>query len=189
MLLHVVSASAAQLAALAEGDDVFAARFGRAVAPGYSASPGAAERGLEGWWNGDVVPPWWTHLFFVPFGPLATAELIGIGGYQGAPDADGAVEIEYSVAPAHRGRGYATQAVRELVRRAFVDGRARSVVAHTVAGYNAAARVLEHCGFERAFSFYDPADGARWRWQALRPDAAMPAWPIERRWLQTGHPA
>jgi RimJ/RimL family protein N-acetyltransferase len=185
VLLHVVPASAAQLAALVEGEEVFAARFGRAVATGFNAFSDAAERGLEGWWNGDVVPPWWTHLFFLPGGPLASAELVGIGGYHGAPDADGEVEIDCAIAPARRGRGYATQAVRELVRRAFVDGAARSVVAHTGAAYGAPARILEYCGFERVFSFYDPSKGSRWRWQARRADAAAPAWPIERRWLPT----
>lgn len=159
-MLHVVPASAAQLAALAEGDEVFAARFERAVAKGYCEFPGAAERGLEGLWNGEATPAWWTHLFLLPAG-----DLIGLGGYQGAPDAEGTVEIGYCIAPAHRGRGLATQAVESLVRRAFADSRVRCVVAHTQAYHGASTRVLERCGFARAFAFYDPAEGSLWRWQ------------------------
>lgn len=159
-MLQVMPASAAQLAALAEGDDIFAARFGRAVAPGYCEFPGAAERGLEALWNGDATPTWWTHLFLLPAG-----DLVGLGGYQGAPDADGTVEIGYCIAPSHRGRGYATSAVQALVRRAFADTRVRCVVAHTQARHGASTRVLERCGFARAFAFYEPGEGSLWRWQ------------------------
>jgi len=159
-VLHVVPASAAQLAALAEGDEIFAARFERAVAPGYCEFPGAAERALEALWNGEVQPTWWTHLFLLPHG-----DLIGLGGYQGSPDAEGTVEIGYCIAPSHRGRGFAKEAVESLVRRAFADLRVRCVVAHTQARHGASTRVLERCGFARAFAFYDPNDGALWRWQ------------------------
>ena len=76
--------------------------------------------------------------------------LVGAGGYMGPPDAEGTVEIGYSVLPEFRGRGYASQMVAALVARAFGDGRVRRVVAHTTEANTASVAVLVRCGFERS---------------------------------------
>jgi [ribosomal protein S5]-alanine N-acetyltransferase len=58
--------------------------------------------------------------WFVPHLFVSADEglVVGSGGFKGPP-ADGAVEIGYGVAPSARGQGFATQAVRLLVLRAF----------------------------------------------------------------------
>lgn len=57
--------------------------------------------------------------------------LIGAGGYVGAPDAEGGVEIGYSILPAHRRKRYASEATAAFVAHAFKDASIRRVVAHT----------------------------------------------------------
>ncbi|GIV01129.1 MAG: hypothetical protein KatS3mg014_2744 [Actinomycetota bacterium] len=85
----------------------------------------------------------WYAILRAPAGSV----LIGTGGYMGPPDADGTVEIGYSILPAFRSRGLATELARALVDRALsVPGAAR-VVAHTTRGNVGSVKVLERCGF------------------------------------------
>ena len=68
---------------------------------------------------------WRSRLFMLEEPPM----LVGWGGFKGPP-ADGVVELGYSVAPALRGRGIASGAVREMLREAFF--RARGAVGYRV---------------------------------------------------------
>ena len=106
----------------------------------------------------------WTALF------VQDGEVCGVGGYKGPPDADGVVEIGYSIAAELRGRGLATAAARELVRIAFADARVRTVRAHTLAERNASVRVLEKNGFAFVRELIDPKEheGPIWRWELQR---------------------
>ncbi len=79
----------------------------------------------------------------------APAALVAAGGFLGPPSEDGVVELGYSVAPEHRGFGYATEMTRALVRRALSAG-ARRIVAHTTRANRASIVVLERCGFQEA---------------------------------------
>jgi [ribosomal protein S5]-alanine N-acetyltransferase len=90
--------------------------------------------------------------------------VIGSCGYKGPPGADGVVEIAYGVDPAHRGRGYATEAARALVAFAFGSGSVRLVLAHTLPEPNASTAVLRKCGFTWVGEVVDPEDGLVWRW-------------------------
>jgi RimJ/RimL family protein N-acetyltransferase len=83
-----------------------------------------------------------------------------MGGFTGPPQ-DGEVEIGYQVAPAHRGRGVATAAVRTWVERAHAAGVHR-VVARTDPAAVASARVLERAGFARDPGRDDPGGASRW---------------------------
>jgi RimJ/RimL family protein N-acetyltransferase len=75
------------------------------------------------------------------------ATLVGSAGYLGPPSPDGEVEIGYSLLPASRGHGYATEMTAALVDRAFADPRVQRVIAHTDKDNQASMRVLERCGF------------------------------------------
>ncbi|MEI7035483.1 GNAT family protein [Fulvimonas yonginensis] len=66
-------------------------------------------------------------------------------GLKGAP-ADGRAGILYGVAPARRGRGIATAAVRALRALAFAQG-AREVLAEILPGNLPSRRTVERCGF------------------------------------------
>ncbi|OEJ93193.1 GNAT family N-acetyltransferase [Streptomyces thermolilacinus] len=80
---------------------------------------------------------------------------VGGIGFHAAPDADGAAEVGYDIVAAERGRGYATEALRALVDRAFT--RPELTVLHaTVEPGNAASHaVVARAGFTPAGS----ADG------------------------------
>ncbi|MER3514457.1 MAG: hypothetical protein C4310_08775 [Chloroflexota bacterium] len=56
--------------------------------------------------------------------------LVGSGGFKGPPHA-GAVEIGYSVLPQYQGKGYATEMVAGLVRRALKHAEVDRIVAET----------------------------------------------------------
>lgn len=82
--------------------------------------------------------------------------LIGAAGYLGPPDDQGRVEIGYSLLPAWRGQGYATEITQALASRALSNPGVRLIVAHTQAENHASARVLERCGFTPAGEGSEP---------------------------------
>ena len=77
----------------------------------------------------------------------ARPRLIGVAGYKGPPDEHGVVEVGYGIVPERRRRGFASEAVRALVARAFGDGRVRTVIAHTLPELVASIGVLRATGF------------------------------------------
>jgi len=76
--------------------------------------------------------------------------LIGVGGFTGLPDADGTVEVGYSVLEENRRSGFATEAVGALVEWAFAHPRVTRVVGRTLPELAPSIRVLEKCGFRFA---------------------------------------
>jgi [ribosomal protein S5]-alanine N-acetyltransferase len=87
-----------------------------------------------------------------------------MGGFKGAPDQEGMVEIGYGISPAYRNNGYASEAAEALVRFALSRPEVRIVRAHTLPEPNASTRVLERCGMQRLGEHVDPEDGLVWRW-------------------------
>ena len=71
---------------------------------------------------------------------------IGVGGFKGPPE-DGEGEVGYSVMPAYRRRGLASEAVEGFLARAFADDRVRRVAAETFPELIASVGVLHRCGF------------------------------------------
>ena len=143
-------------AALCEGDDVFATRFGLVVEPGWEGFPDTRHVLLTAA-HADIPMEWKPVLFFAE-----DSTLIGTGGWKGPP-VDDAVELGYAVAPRHRRQGVATSVVQQLLHHAHARD-VRVVLAHTLAEPNASTRVLERCGFERVAELVDPDEGAVWRW-------------------------
>ncbi|TNC19450.1 GNAT family N-acetyltransferase [Georgenia sp. 311] len=58
-------------------------------------------------------------------------------------------EVGWALDPAHTGRGYATEAVRELLRVAFEDHGLRRVVANCFADNESSWRLMERLGMRR----------------------------------------
>lgn len=76
--------------------------------------------------------------------------LVGAGGYFGPPDAEGTVEVGYSVLPEWQRRGYASEIVQALVEHAFTFAHVERVIAHTTEANPASISVLLRCGFHAA---------------------------------------
>lgn len=92
--------------------------------------------------------------------------VMGMGGFPGAPDTDGAAEIAYGIAPAYRAKGYATETALALMDFAGKDPRVKLLRAHTLAETNASTRILEKCGFRKVSETVDPENNLPvWRWE------------------------
>lgn len=153
----VEAATPAHLRLLLDDVPGFESAYDLRVAPGYLEFDDALANSLAALEDG-MPARWWTHLFV----HTAGRALIGMGGYTGPPE-NGTVEIGYGIAPAFRGRGLATAAAAELVRRAGAAG-VRTVQAHTLAEANASTGVLSTLGFTRTAEL-DSTDGPIWRWE------------------------
>jgi ribosomal-protein-alanine N-acetyltransferase len=79
----------------------------------------------------------------------AARVLIGGGGFKGPPQADGVVEIGYSILPTFQRRGFATEAMSALVTRAFAEARVTMVVAETFPESRASQRVMIKLGMRQ----------------------------------------
>jgi [ribosomal protein S5]-alanine N-acetyltransferase len=85
--------------------------------------------------------PW--HFYYLLLRESRT--LIGTCGFKAAPDADGRVEVGYSVLEQFRRRGLATEAVQALMQAAFEAG-ASEIAAETYPSLLPSLRVMEKCG-------------------------------------------
>lgn len=94
---------------------------------------------------------------------LAGSEIVGLLSLV-KPPADGIVTIGYGIAPARRGRGHATAAVRALCYWARQDDRVTAVAAETAETNRPSQRVLAANGFARCGRRDDPDDGPLLRW-------------------------
>lgn len=89
----------------------------------------------------------------------ARPEMLGRVGFHAPPDADGTVEIGYSVLPAYRRLGYAREAVTAALAWAAGQPAVRRLRA-SVAPDNAASRgLLERLGFVQVGTQWDERDG------------------------------
>ena len=116
--------------------------------------------------SGAIATPgaWGGYLFI----DRVNHALVGNGGYHGAPNSEGEVEIGYEIAPGYSNRGFATEVARALVRFAFADARVRCIVAHTLPEENASSAVLAKIGMRFAGERRDPEVGVVWNWYLAR---------------------
>jgi [ribosomal protein S5]-alanine N-acetyltransferase len=82
----------------------------------------------------------------------ADETLVGETGFHGPPDASGTVEVGYSIVPAYRGRGLATEATRALIRAALASPGIRRITAECLEDNAASLRVLEKLGMRQVGS-------------------------------------
>jgi ribosomal-protein-alanine N-acetyltransferase len=73
-------------------------------------------------------------------------QVLGICGFKGKPDAQGSVEIGYSILKQFRVQGYATEAVGRLVVWAFSHQNVREVAAETLPHLTQSIHVMEKNG-------------------------------------------
>ena len=95
--------------------------------------------------------------------------LVGLAGYKGGPEA-GTVEIGYGILAEARRRGYALEAVNELIRVAFENDSVDRVIAHTLVGLVPSIGVLERSGFRFVGPGTDPHEPAAIQYELLRAD-------------------
>ncbi|WP_250003639.1 GNAT family N-acetyltransferase [Actinoplanes sp. M2I2] len=84
---------------------------------------------------------------------------VGHAGFHGPPDAEGVVEVAYSVAPEHRRRGYAKAMLRALLERADADPRVTAVRASIRPDNVGSRATIAGFGFRKVGEQWDPEDG------------------------------
>jgi RimJ/RimL family protein N-acetyltransferase len=92
-----------------------------------------------------------------------SGQVIGGCGFLGPPNSSGSVEIGYGLAPSHRGKGIATEAVRGLVEQAWKDRVVKQVFAIADDENEPSQGVLRRAGFQHVDS-----DGNQLRWEVHR---------------------
>jgi RimJ/RimL family protein N-acetyltransferase len=93
-----------------------------------------------------------------------SGEVIGHGGFHGPPDADGVVEVAYSVDPAHRRKGHAKAMLAALLARADADPRVTAVRASIRPDNVGSRATIAGFGFFKIGEQWDPEDGLEDVW-------------------------
>jgi RimJ/RimL family protein N-acetyltransferase len=156
--VEIVQLDAAALRGLRDGDQAAAERTSPVPLSPYLAGPECrrvwtirAEQVV----SDPSSAAWVTGVVWDPERRLA----VGRAGFHGPPDADGMVEVGYSVDPQYRRQGYARAALRALLARAEADPGVRTFRA-TISPGNVASRdlVLAH-GLTEVGEQEDDEDG------------------------------
>ena len=134
------------------------------IAEDWNSFPEAIPHGYEYLKSNPQALGWWMYLYI----HAEDKKLIGMGGYKGAANEAGKIEIGYAIAPAYRNRGLATEAARGLIEYAFSHPHIKTVDAHTLAETNPSTKVLEKVGMEKLETLVDPEDGEIWHWRLNR---------------------
>jgi len=118
-----------------------------------------------------VSSGWWLYLFVEP----ELKALVGSGGFKSAPDADGVVEIGCEIAPEFRRLGYATEALRGLIRYAFSRYGVSAVQAYSLPRKCPQSELARALGMKRVGEAVDAVAGKVWVWQLTRDAYLNPA--------------
>lgn len=93
----------------------------------------------------------------------APDRLIGDCGFRSRQDEHAVVDVGFTLSPAAQGRGYATEAVGELLRYLFQDRAKHKVCADCDTRNDASWQLLERLGFVREGTLRESfRDGATW---------------------------
>jgi ribosomal-protein-alanine N-acetyltransferase len=148
--LELVPATAELTQAALDGQAALAAALGASVPatwPPEFLDPRALDFTLERLREGPEQAGWWLHFVVLARGATAGRLLIGSAGYKGPPSRNGVVEIGYGIVRDQQRRGYATEAVRGLLARAFAEPEIERVIAETLPELTPSIGVLAKCGF------------------------------------------
>jgi RimJ/RimL family protein N-acetyltransferase len=92
-------------------------------------------------------------------------EVVGLISYMAPPENVEAVEIGFGIAESRRGRGFASQAVADLVALSRDRGQVRALTAGTARWNIASQKALARAGFEQCGTRMDEDDGELIEWR------------------------
>ncbi|MFL0506220.1 GNAT family N-acetyltransferase [Ureibacillus sp. 179-F W5.1 NHS] len=72
-----------------------------------------------------------------------TNQIVGDIGFKGKPNLENTVEVGYGILPSFQNKGYATEAVRELLNWAFSNSNVTKIIAECIEDNDSSIRVLE----------------------------------------------
>jgi len=147
--LELIPATHDMILAALEGEEALGASLSASVPPTWppeyldSASLEFVLRRLA---EHATQSGWWLYFVILRHGPSGRM-LIGSAGYKGPASADGTVEVGYGIVRDQHRQGYASEAVRGLLARAFAAPAVTRVIAETFPELAASLGVLRKCGF------------------------------------------
>lgn len=161
--LSLRAISAAGLEACLNGDVDLAARWlDLTIPPDWSEMTGLMRRRLEQLREDPALAPWLVRAI----GLRQTGAMIGHLGFHTAPNPDylqdiapGGVEIGYTVYPAYRRQGYASEACEALMTWAYQVHAVRRFVLSISPTNEPSLRIARHFGFQKVGSQMDEEDG------------------------------
>ncbi len=157
--LHLIPGTEAHLQGELAGRGAFVQAIGVVVPAGWPPElyDGDAVRYNLAWLREHPDQTDW-GFYYVVRKPAsgAAAVLIGACGFKGPPDTAGVVELGYGIVAEYQRQGFATEAVRGLVRFAFASPAVATVIAQTLPRLTPSIGVLEKVGFRFAGAGDDP---------------------------------
>jgi ribosomal-protein-alanine N-acetyltransferase len=153
----------AHLLALLDGGEEYEKTSGMRIANGVQEFLLAASGDFIAELRTATAPDPWRFGFAIVH--QADNIVIGLCGFAGPPDSDGAVEIAYSIAPVYERKGFATEAAAALIDFASRSGCVSIVRAHTLPEVSPSTSVLEKCSFRKAGEIIDSENNPVWRWE------------------------
>jgi len=75
--------------------------------------------------------------------------IIGDIGFKGKPDSENIVEVGYGIVPAAQNKGFATEAVNEIIKWAFSTGTVKKIVAECLIDNISSIKVLKKLNMKR----------------------------------------
>ena len=156
--LELVSMSARLVAALLDGDEPAARRELDVDVPADLTADAAhvLRLRLEQMLGRPELQQWLLRLM-VP--RTAPRRAVGHIGFHGPPDADGRVEVGYTVQPAHRRQGLATEACQALFAWARDEHGVTRFRASVSPGNEPSLAVVRGLGFRQTGRQWDEEDG------------------------------
>jgi [ribosomal protein S5]-alanine N-acetyltransferase len=156
--LELVSMSATLIAALLDGDEAAARReLAVEVPPALTADAAPVLRlRLAQLGAAPELQPWLLRLMVPRSGPRRA---VGHIGFHGPPDAGGRVEVGYTVLPAHRRQGLATEACLALFAWAVDEHGITRFRASVSPANEPSLAVVSKLGFRRTGVQWDEVDG------------------------------
>ena len=157
--LRLVPLAPPLVAALVEGDLARARELAPfPVEPGTFADDGYVLRLRHAQLTADPTEEPWLYRAAVA---KDTGRVVGRIGFHAPPDADGTVEVGYTVAPEHRRQGLALEMCRALLAWGAENG-AQRVLASVRPDNAASLAVVRRLGFEKTGEEIDEVDGLEW---------------------------
>jgi len=157
-----------------EGNETLGASLGALVPPTWPPEfldSASLEFVLRRMVEGEPLSVWW--LYFVVLGqPDTSRTLIGSVGFKGPPTDDGMVELGYGIVRDRHRQGYASEAVRGLLARAFASPEVTRVTAETYPELVGSIGVLRRCRFR---FIGDGSEPGVIRYEITRAEYANPA--------------
>lgn len=162
--LLLIPCSSAHFEAFFQSEQNLAELLGVSLASNWMQFPEAMPKCYEMLNLNPQNREWGLHLFI----HKADRKLIGMGGFKGAVNENGAVEIGYEISPDYQKQGLASEAAAGLIEQAFSQPKVGKVEAHTLPEENFSCRILRKCGLSKIGEKNDPEDGRIWHWRILR---------------------